>query len=81
MAEEKLLRINLREELVKKPRWKRNRLVILRLKNKLKRILHSDNVLLDTKISEKVYKSSKPPMKFTLKIVKEEDKYKVELVE
>lgn len=81
MVEEKIIRINLRKWIIKKPRWKRNKLLIKKLREKLQRILHSEKVLLDQKISQKVFSSSKPDPKFTLKITKEDDKYKVELIE
>ena len=81
MVEEKIIRINLRKWIVKKPRWKRNKLLIKKLRKKLQKILHSEKVLLDQKISQRVFSSSKPNPKFTLKISKEDDKYKVELIE
>ena len=81
MPEEKIIRINLRKWIVKKSRWKRNKLLIKKLREKLQRILHSENILLNGKISEKIFSSSKPNPKFTLKITKKDDKYRVELIE
>ncbi len=81
MEEIKVLRINLRKEIVKKARWKRKKLLMKRLKEKLIRILKSENVKIGNKVNEYVHAHSVKnlPYKLTLKITKKDDKYFVDL--
>ena len=82
MAEEKVVTLNLRKEIVKKPRWKRAKIMVKRLKEKIKRIAKSEKVKMDRRISQIIWKNSKfPTYKIKIRIKKEGEKYKAELVE
>ncbi len=82
MAEEKIVTLNLRKEIVKKPRWKRAKIMVKRLKEKIKRIAKSEKIRMDRKISQTIWKNSKfPKYKIKIKIKKEGESYKAELVE
>ena len=50
--EERILRINLRKEIIKKPVWNRKKLFMLRLRQKLKRILKVDEVKISNALNE-----------------------------
>ena len=79
--EERILRINFRRELLKKPVWKRKKLYLPRLRKKLKRILKIDEIIFGNKLNEYIHKFSNKnlPYKLTLKIIKEEKVAKVDL--
>lgn len=79
--EERILRINLRKELIKKPTWNRKKLLMLRLKEKLKRILKVDEIKIGKNLNEFIQRHSpkKLTYKFTLRIKKEDNIAKVDL--
>ncbi|MEM5820515.1 MAG: hypothetical protein QW678_02635 [Candidatus Aenigmatarchaeota archaeon] len=79
--EERILRINLRKELIKKPTWNRKKLLMLRLKEKLKRILKVDEIKIGKNLNEFIQRHSpkKLTYKFTLRIEKEDNIAKVDL--
>ncbi|MEM0481214.1 MAG: 50S ribosomal protein L31e [Candidatus Aenigmatarchaeota archaeon] len=79
--EERILRINIRKDLIKKPNWKRKKLYLPRLREKLKRILKVDEVIISNKVNEYIHSFSNKnlPYKLTLKILKEEKVAKVDL--
>ena len=82
MAEEKIVTLNLRKEIVKKPRWKRAKIMVKRLKEKIKRIAKSEKVKMDKKINQMIWKNSKfPRYKIKIRIKKEGESYRAELVE
>jgi ribosomal protein L31E len=79
--EERILRINFRKEMIKKAVWKRKKLYLPRLREKLKRILKVDEIIFGNKLNEYIHKFSNKnlPYKLTLKIIKEEKVAKVDL--
>lgn len=79
--EEKILRLNLRKEMIKKPVWNRKKLLVLRLKEKLKRVLKVEEIKIGNKLNEFIQRHSpkKLTYKFTLRIQKENKTAKVEL--
>lgn len=79
--EERILRINLRKEIIKKPTWNRKKLLMLRLREKLKRILKVEEIKIGKNLNEFIQKHSpkKLTYKFTLKIQKEGNVAKIEL--
>lgn len=83
MAEEKIITINIRKELVETPRWRRSDAAIRLLKEKLKKMAKNDKVIIGKSINEKVWFRSirKPPTKFRIKLTKEEKGLKAELLE
>lgn len=82
MVEEKIVTLNLRKEIVKKPRWKRAKIMVKRLKEKIKRIAKSEKVKMDKKINQMIWKNSKfPRYKIKIRIKKEGESYRAELVE
>lgn len=79
--EERIVRINLRREIVKKPRWNRKKLLMKRLKEKLKRILKVEEVKIGNALNVFIQRHSpkKLTYKFTLRIQKENNIAKVDL--
>ncbi|MEM5821114.1 MAG: hypothetical protein QXP34_02220 [Candidatus Aenigmatarchaeota archaeon] len=79
--EERILRINLRKDIIKKPTWNRKKLLMKRLKEKLKRILKVKEVKISNALNEFIQRHSpkKLTYKFTLRIQKEDDIAKVDL--
>ena len=74
MAEERIITINLRKELIKKPRWKKKKLAIKILREKLERHLKA-KVKLDRSINEKIFGSEKKfKTKLRIKVVKKDEK-------
>ncbi len=83
MAEEKIVTLNLRKEIKKAPRWKRSKIVVKLLREKIKRISKAEEVKIDSLVNKKIWSRGikKPPAKLRLKIVKADEKtVKVELV-
>jgi len=76
--EEKLVTLNLRQDLLKYPRWKRSKRAVKLLKEKLSRILHTEKVEIDQALNELFWKkgSKNPPAKIKVKVAKEGDTYK-----
>jgi len=81
MSEEKILTINLRKSILKKPKWKRSSSAVRELKKILRRRLRTDKILLDKLVNEKIWSKGgkKPPTKLKLKVSKEEGFAKVSL--
>ena len=82
MAEEKYLVLNLRKLLVRKQSWRRSECAIFILKRLLKRHLKTDKMEISPALNELIWKrgSKKPRTKIKVKVVKEGEEYKVELV-
>jgi len=67
----------------KAPRWKRSNRAIALIREYLMKHTKSEYILIDTTINEKVWArgSQKPPSKIRVKVTKEEDVIRAELVE
>lgn len=76
MAEEKIVTINLKKELVKLPKWKRGKLTARILEKKLKKMTKIENLKIDKSINEKIWSGSieKPHAKFRVRITKVDEK-------
>lgn len=84
MAEEKIITINLRKEIVKTPRWKRSKRAIKVLREVLGKNFKTENLKIDKKLNEKIWEKTGTniPAKIRIKIVKVDDKTsKAELME
>jgi ribosomal protein L31E len=80
VAEEKIVTINLRKKLLKKARWKRNKIAISRIREMIKRISKAEKVVFEKKLSNKIF--SKPISKIRIRTIKIDDKsVRAELVE
>lgn len=80
MAEEKIVTINLRKKLLKKARWKRNKIAISRIREMIKRISKAEKVVFEKKLSNKIF--SEPLSKIRIRTIKIDDKsVRAELVE
>lgn len=77
-----IITLNLRQELVKTPSWKRSKTAVRLLRNLLKRRLRSDKIKLSKKLNEAVWHRGikNPPTKLRLKVMKEGEFFKVELL-
>lgn len=80
MAEEKILTINLRKELVKKPRWKKRKEAVAALKEIIKRRTRSEEIKIGKELNEKIWSRERPPTRLRLKLTKEENITKVDLM-
>ena len=76
MAEEKIVTLNLRKDLIKTPRWKRSKRALKLLREKIRRIAKTEIVKIDRAVSEKIWArgAEKPPMKLRLRIRKIDEK-------
>ena len=76
MAEEKIVTLNLRKDLIKTPRWKRSKRALKLLREKIRRIAKTEIVKIDRAVSEKIWARGveKPPMKLRLRIRKIDEK-------
>jgi len=84
MADEKILTVNLRKLLVKKPRVTRGREALSVLRKILKKITKAEKITIDNKINEKVWTrgTKKPISTLRIKLTKVDDKsFKAELEE
>jgi ribosomal protein L31E len=89
MAEEKIVTINVRKELVETPKWKRSNAVLRILKKKLKRLAKGEKIVIGKSINEKAWSKSirAPPTKFRIRLTKEDEegkgekRFKAELLE
>lgn len=84
MAEEKILTVNLRRLVVKKPRIRRAKQSLTVLRKILKKIAKTEKVTIDKKINEKIWsRGAKKPMgKLKIKLIKVDDKsFRAELEE
>ena len=79
--EERIIRLNIRKDLIKKPVWKRKKLYFPKLRERLKRILKVEDVIISNRVNEYIHSHSnkKLPYKLTLKVLKEEKIAKVDL--
>lgn len=76
MVEEKIVKINLRRQLTKVPRWRRKDSFIKLLKRKIK----TNKIVIDKKLNERNWSRYNP--KVRLRIIKRDDKsVKIELIE
>lgn len=81
MAEEKILTINLRKELAKKPRWKKQKEAVAALKEIIRRRTRNEEVKIGKKLNEKIWSRERPPTRLRVKLTKEEKVIKVDLME
>ena len=83
MADEKIITINIRKELVETPKWRRNNAALRILKERLKKLTKGEKLTVGKSINEKVWSKSiqSPPTKFRIKLIKEEKGFKAELLE
>ncbi|MCD6371092.1 MAG: hypothetical protein J7L39_00045 [Candidatus Aenigmarchaeota archaeon] len=82
MVDEKVVILNLRKKILKKPRWKRAKTYMKRLREIIKRIVKSEKIKISGNVGKYIWRSSKfPKPKIKVKIKKEGEYYKVELVE
>ena len=81
MPEEKILTFTFKDVRLKS-RVKRTKWLIKRLREKIKKITKSENILISSELNEEVWKrgAKKPPRKIRVKISEEKDKIKVELI-
>lgn len=79
---EKFLILNLGKVLEKKARRKRASYVIGLIKEKAARISSAKSVKISKKLNEEIWKRSaqKPPRKLRIKLIKDDDEVRVELV-
>jgi large subunit ribosomal protein L31e len=79
---ERIYTINLRREFIKAPRYKKASKAIRAIKEFLKRHMKSDNIVIGKYLNQEIWKNGpkNPPHKVHIKVVKEEDKVKAELV-
>lgn len=75
MAEEKIVKINLRKQLSKVPKWKRKG----RFSALLRRRLKTKDLVVNPKLNERVWSNNS--LKVKLKIVKEDKSVKANLIE
>ncbi len=82
-GEEKILMINLRKELVGKPYWKRAKDAASILRGILKKKTKADKILISQSLNEKLWSRGieKPSVKLRVKIIKDGDTARVELME
>jgi ribosomal protein L31E len=75
MAEEKVLTINLRKEIVKSPGWERSRRASKLLREILEKNIDTESLKIDKKLNEKIWsKQGENPGRIRVKIVKVDDK-------
>jgi large subunit ribosomal protein L31e len=80
MADEKIVTVNLRKEMLKAPRWSRSKRAVKVLREFLAKQTKVENVLIDKAINEKIW--NEKPNKLRIKLVKVDDKtFKAELME
>ncbi len=75
MAEEKIVKFNLKKRLVKVPRWKRKGSFMRLLKRRVK----GDKIFVSSKLNESFWKSGKAAIR--VKIIKDGKSVKLETVE
>ncbi|MDI6798415.1 MAG: 50S ribosomal protein L31e [Candidatus Aenigmarchaeota archaeon] len=71
--EERVVTINLRGKLVKAPRWRRSKLALKFLRERLKRIAKTE-VKIDPSINKRIWSKGENPAKLRIKIVKIDEK-------
>ncbi len=82
MAEEKIVTINLRKEIIETPRWKRSKAAIRALRAILERRLKSKKIKIGKSVNEKIWAkgAQKPPSKIKIMIIKSDDGFQIEAV-
>jgi len=75
MAEEKIATVNLRKELTRTPKWKRSKLALKILREKLKKITKTE-VKIDSSLNKRIWSKGmeNPTTKLRIKIVKIDEK-------
>jgi large subunit ribosomal protein L31e len=75
MAEEKVLTLNLRKDILATAGWKRAARVSRFLRALLKKYTKTEKIKIDKKVNEKIWRSGgrKPPTKIRLKLKKQSD--------
>ncbi len=83
MAEEKIVTINVRKFLKKIPKWRRTSSVMKIIKTQLQKQTKSKKLIMDKKINQKVWANGieNPLTKIRVKVVKENDNARAELLE
>jgi len=83
MADEKIITISLKKDVVKAPKWKRSSAVFKIIKENLRRHTKSDKIILDKKINERIWARGieNPLAKIRLKIVKQNEGIRAELLQ
>ena len=83
MAEEKIIIVNLRKELSGSPQWERSRRAVKILKRLILKKTKSQEIKIDSKINEKIWKRGirHPKVKLKLRVSKENKKVSVYLAE
>ena len=82
MATERNYTINLRREFQKAPKYKYSSKAIRSLKEFLKKHMKSDNVIIGKYLNQEIWKNGprNPPGKVKIKVIKDGDKIKAELI-
>ena len=80
---ERIYNIPLRKEFQKAPNYKKAPKAMIALKEFLKKHMKSENIIIGKHLNDEIWKNGprNPPPKVTVKVLKEEDKVKVELVD
>ena len=60
MAEEKILTLNLRKEVIKYPKWKRNQKFMAVLRQEIVRRTKTKKIKIDKNLNEKIWKGGTP---------------------
>jgi len=82
MADEKLFTINLRREFIKAPTYKKAKKSIKAIREYIQKHMKVENVKIGKHLNDKIWErgSKNPPAKVQVKVLKEKDSVKVELV-
>jgi len=82
MVEEKFITLNLRKLIVKKQKWRRSEAAIFVLKRLLERRLKTDKIKISSTLNNFIWRrgAKNPETKIKVRVVKDGDFYKVELV-
>jgi len=75
MAEEKILTINLRKNLIKSRKWEKAKDYLKVLRELLRRKFKTDKIKIDGKLNEKIWERSieNPPSKLKIRVIKSDD--------
>jgi large subunit ribosomal protein L31e len=80
MADEKIVTVNLRKEVLRAPRWSRSKRAMKVLREALVKQAKVERVVIDKAVSEKIWKEE--PNKLRIKLSKVDDEtFKAELME
>ncbi|MEM7825254.1 MAG: 50S ribosomal protein L31e [Candidatus Aenigmatarchaeota archaeon] len=80
--EEKIVTLNIRKDLIKAPKWKRSKVALRILKEKIKKICKTEKIKIDNSLNQKFWKNKEKCLsKIRVKITKlDENTSKVELM-